>query len=304
MNVWAVEWGSKKTNWRGQSLLEAFAVLDLKLLNDGELPTFIQGECTSMIDLTFTSSFLARGNCNWEVSDIITLSDHRAITWNTAGQLRQVQVSAQRKKLTGWRANTFDAEAFRVCMENSCAEGSTAEEKVAHVMREVGKACDTAMHRRRKGNRHLPVYWWSEDINKLRAESLRARRKAQRARGKPCFLQLEVVFKEIRRSLRKAIGDSKKRCWIELIEEMNNDPWGRPYKVVMSKLNGCQQPTCPDQLERIVQVLFPMQEPFEYRVEHEEKEMIPPITHKELMQACRRLGNTKHQEWITFPILR
>uniref|UniRef100_A0A6V7JIJ4 Endonuclease/exonuclease/phosphatase domain-containing protein n=1 Tax=Bracon brevicornis TaxID=1563983 RepID=A0A6V7JIJ4_9HYME len=100
-NAWAVEWGSKETNLRGQSLLEAFAVLDLQLLNDGELPTFIPGECTSMIDLTFTSSSLARENCNWEVSDIITLSDHRAIAWNTAGQLRQVQVSAQRKKFTG-----------------------------------------------------------------------------------------------------------------------------------------------------------------------------------------------------------
>uniref|UniRef100_A0A6V7KLW0 Reverse transcriptase n=1 Tax=Bracon brevicornis TaxID=1563983 RepID=A0A6V7KLW0_9HYME len=104
------------------------------------------------------------------------------------------------------------------------------------------------MHRRQKGNRHLPVYWWSEDINKLRAESLRARRQVQRDRGKPCFLQLEVVFKEIRRSLRKAIGDSKRRSWIEFIEEVNNDRWGTPYKVVMSKRNGYQQPTCPDQL--------------------------------------------------------
>uniref|UniRef100_A0A6V7L8W1 Endonuclease/exonuclease/phosphatase domain-containing protein n=1 Tax=Bracon brevicornis TaxID=1563983 RepID=A0A6V7L8W1_9HYME len=79
-NAWTVEWGSKKTNWRGQSHLEAFAVLDLQLLNDGELSTFIQEECTSMIDLTFTSSSLARGNCNWEVSDIITLSDSAVIT--------------------------------------------------------------------------------------------------------------------------------------------------------------------------------------------------------------------------------
>uniref|UniRef100_A0A6V7LGG0 Reverse transcriptase domain-containing protein n=1 Tax=Bracon brevicornis TaxID=1563983 RepID=A0A6V7LGG0_9HYME len=149
------------------------------------------------------------------------------------------------------------------------------------------------MHRRRKGNRHLLVYWWSEDINKLRAESLRARRQVQRARGKPCFLQLVIVFKKIRRILRKAIGDTKKRCWIELIEEVNNNPWGRPYNVVMSKLNDYQQATCPDQLERIVKVLFPTQEPFEYHVEYEEEEMIPPITHKELMQACTRVGNSK-----------
>uniref|UniRef100_A0A6V7JG05 Reverse transcriptase domain-containing protein n=1 Tax=Bracon brevicornis TaxID=1563983 RepID=A0A6V7JG05_9HYME len=149
------------------------------------------------------------------------------------------------------------------------------------------------MHRRRKGNWHLPVYWWSEDINKLRAESFRARRQVHRARGECRFLQLEVGLKKIRRNLRKAIGDSKKRCWVELIEEVNNDPWGRPYKVVMSKLNGYQQPTCPDQMERIVKVLLPTQEPSEYHVEHEEKEVFSSITHKELMQACMRVGNSK-----------
>uniref|UniRef100_A0A6V7L8X1 Uncharacterized protein n=1 Tax=Bracon brevicornis TaxID=1563983 RepID=A0A6V7L8X1_9HYME len=147
------------------------------------------------------------------------------------------------------------------------------------------------------------VYWWSEDINKLSAENLRARRQVQRARGKPCFLQLEVGFKKIRSNLRKAIGDSKKRCWIELIEKVNNDPWGRPYKVVMSRPDGYQQPTCPDQLERIVEVLFPTQEPFEYHVEQEEEEMIPPVTHRELMPACMRVGNSK-APGITFPTLR
>uniref|UniRef100_A0A6V7KNE8 Reverse transcriptase domain-containing protein n=1 Tax=Bracon brevicornis TaxID=1563983 RepID=A0A6V7KNE8_9HYME len=69
----------------------------------------------------------------------------------------------------------------------------------------------------------------------------------------------------------------------------------------MSKLNGYQQPTCPDQLERIVKMLFPTQEPFEYHVEHEEKKMIPPITHKELMQACMRVGNSKAPEMDHIP---
>ena len=47
---------------RGQTLLEAFSVLDLTLLNDGGKPTFIRGEASSMIDLTFVSSGLLKGN--------------------------------------------------------------------------------------------------------------------------------------------------------------------------------------------------------------------------------------------------
>ena len=78
-NAWAVEWGSKETKKKGQMLLEAFSVLDLRLLNDGEKPTFIRGKASSMIDLTFVSSGLLKGDICWRVSDTRTLSDHCAI---------------------------------------------------------------------------------------------------------------------------------------------------------------------------------------------------------------------------------
>ena len=84
-NAWAVEWGSKETRKRGQTLLEAFSVLDLVLLNDGEKPTFIRGEASSIIDLTFVSSLL-KGNTCWRVSDTCTLSDHCAIAWRVVKQ--------------------------------------------------------------------------------------------------------------------------------------------------------------------------------------------------------------------------
>ena len=74
-NAWLVEWANKETNKRGQTLLESFSVLDLTLLYDGKKPTFIRGEASSMIDLTFVSSSLFKGNTYWRVSDTCTLSD-------------------------------------------------------------------------------------------------------------------------------------------------------------------------------------------------------------------------------------
>ena len=85
-NAWAVEWGSKETKKIGQTLLEAFSVLDLVLLNDGEKPTFIRGEASSMIDLTFVSSGLLKGITYWKVSDTCALSDDCARTWRVAKQ--------------------------------------------------------------------------------------------------------------------------------------------------------------------------------------------------------------------------
>ena len=61
-NAWAVEWGSKEINKRRQALLEVFSLMDLTLLNNGKKPTFVRGEASSMIDFTFVSSGLAKGN--------------------------------------------------------------------------------------------------------------------------------------------------------------------------------------------------------------------------------------------------
>ena len=86
-NAWAVECGSKETKKRGQTLLQAFSVLDLTLLSDGEKPAFIRAETSSMIDLTFDSSSLLKGNSCWRMSDTCTLmSDHCAIVWRVANK--------------------------------------------------------------------------------------------------------------------------------------------------------------------------------------------------------------------------
>ncbi|ESO08445.1 hypothetical protein HELRODRAFT_169288 [Helobdella robusta] len=61
-NAWAVDWGSKETIARGNALLEAMATLDVVLLNNGDKPTFIRGERNSVVDLTFVSSCLVKGN--------------------------------------------------------------------------------------------------------------------------------------------------------------------------------------------------------------------------------------------------
>jgi hypothetical protein len=43
-------------------------------------------------------------------------------------------------------------------------------------------------------------------------------------------------YREARRSLKRAIGELKKRAWHELQATLDSDPWGRPYRVVLNKL--------------------------------------------------------------------
>uniref|UniRef100_A0A6V7LCF4 Uncharacterized protein n=1 Tax=Bracon brevicornis TaxID=1563983 RepID=A0A6V7LCF4_9HYME len=72
-SAWTVERYSKETNKRGQVLLKPFFILDLTLLNNAEKSTFSRGKTSSMINPTFLSNSLVRGDTSPKMSDICTL---------------------------------------------------------------------------------------------------------------------------------------------------------------------------------------------------------------------------------------
>ncbi|GBP37717.1 Retrovirus-related Pol polyprotein from type-1 retrotransposable element R1 [Eumeta japonica] len=106
--------------------------------------------------------------------------------------------------------------------------------------------------------------------------------------------ELITEYKNARRELNKAIKDSK-RCWEEFINEVDKDPLGRPYKVVMTHLKNqpMPPPTCQQLLQNIVTALFPQQRKFNYLKIQDEAEDIPSVTHEELKEAYNRAGNNK-----------
>ncbi|CAD6216895.1 GSCOCG00012895001-RA-CDS, partial [Cotesia congregata] len=293
-NSWAVDWGSKLTNARGKALLEAFTALDVVLLNSSDTPTYTKGDASSIVDLTFVSSSLARGNLNWKVLDIYTASDHNAILWEISNDQDTRRTSGLPNHIR-WRVKSFDAGTLTTALDNGPITAGCAEDQTKELMKRVTEACDASMPRKRGINRRPVVHWWNDHISVLRKECLRKRRKSQRGFRRPNFAELVAEYKKARRELNKAIKDSKRRCWKELVEEMEKDPWGKPYKVVTAhlKYQPMPSPTCPRLLERIVTVLFPQQPVFTGQLRQLNPEDIPSVTEEELMEACNRVGNNK-----------
>ncbi|CAH2097098.1 unnamed protein product [Euphydryas editha] len=293
-NAWAVDWGSKETNARGKILLESMSSLDVVLLNSGDKPTFVRGEANSIVDLTFVSSSLVKGKCSWKVMDTYTASDHCALLWEVSSE-KCTERMHRKSKTTGWKIGAFDPEVFMVALNSEPISDGNAEHMAKYLMKRITEACDTAMPRKRAMIRHSSMHWWNENISNLRIKCLKARRAAQRRRKKPNYEELVAVYKKTRQSLNKAIKDSKRRCWNELILEVEDDPWGRPYKAVMTHLKNqpMPSPTCPKLLDKIVATLFPHQMQLHRQIEQYETEEIPPITEDQLFEACSRVGNTK-----------
>ena len=99
-------------------------------------------------------------------------------------------------------------------------------------------------------------------------------------------MQLELV---------KSIKASKRQCWNKLLQEVDSDVWGRPYKVAMKRLKSqaIPSPTCSVLLKRIVETFFPQQPSCEIQLICRYDDVIPPVTIEELRKACTKVGNHK-----------
>jgi hypothetical protein len=132
----------------------------------------------------------------------------------------------------------------------------------------MSAACDASMPRSIPGGgaRNRCAYWWTEEIAELRRECALARRRLQRARRKRRRDEEEIShcyegYREKRRALQQEIQNTKARSWMELVESVESDPWGRPYRLVTKKLRPPAPPFTtniePGLLANVVGTLFP-----------------------------------------------
>jgi hypothetical protein len=263
-NAWAVEWGSRFTNRRGQILLEAIANLQVDLANEGTKSTFSRNGAQSIIDVTFCSPGLMR-SINWRVEDDYTHSDHMAIRYDIEYSARQQTARGAYTPVTrGWRTSCYDAEIFTEALRLERDVRNTQHPSADQLVVMLSRSCDATMPRKSlPRNGRPPVYWWTEAIASLRRTCLYARRRMQRARSDTDREERRAVLAAARAALKSEIKSSKRACFEGLCRDANTNVWGNAYKVVMAKTRGRMAPIerSPTMLAKIVEGLFPRHEP-------------------------------------------
>lgn len=293
-NAWAEEWGSKRTNARGHTLLETFSRLDIILANVGNTSTFRKNGHHSVIDITFVSGSLMR-EINWHVSERYTMSDHQAILYDVGLRNKAIQNSHGLIR-KGWVTKVFDKEIFLESLKDISIPRGSAEQKVNYITKQLTRACDASMPRRKSASSKRQVYWWNDRIKDRRAECLSARRTCQRGIGCPNFEELKAKYTRMRKLLRDEIRSSKRNCFKQLCDEADSNPWGNAYKVVMAKIKGRKSPQerCPEVLHKIVRTLFPQHVPrSSIQTIINESQVIPKVTLEEIEEACSKVGVNK-----------
>jgi hypothetical protein len=101
-----IMWGSSDTNRRGISLMEFILSEDLRILNEGNRPTFINRVREEVIDITFCSSDIEFEISDWRVSSEDSLSDHQTINFKMFAD-PPPPISYRNPKATNWEAFNF-----------------------------------------------------------------------------------------------------------------------------------------------------------------------------------------------------
>ncbi|CAI6356785.1 unnamed protein product [Macrosiphum euphorbiae] len=292
------EWGSPREDRRGRALADLIAALGLAVRNEGGQPTFVRGASESHLDLTLATQAAIGNITDWAVMEEETLSLHRYIWFNiatTRGQQRE-----QAKK--GWAYSKFDHQKLKDKMHSGAPiPHIDAPSMCKQAVKWLTEACDACMPRVSGKSKRRPAFWWNDDIAEQRKACVKARRSYTRKRkkaGEAGSAREKETYKQQRKALSVKITAAKDRNWSELCGQVDGDPWGTPYRIVMKRL-ARRKPIpgleIPGRLDSIVDTLFPRRPATGRTIStvSEEELQLALFTETEVKAAARGLPNGK-----------
>lgn len=298
LNAKAVEWGMQITDARGRRIVNMMARAGLIVANTGNTPTFRRPGCEATIpDVTLVTERTLCRIAEWKVLESYTGSDHQYISYNIGtgavrGSEEEQRYTAMTRK---WNSAKLNVGILLMEIEqrmSAVPETQDASKAAEVLISDIQRSCDKAMprigvsRRRRKS-----VYWWNDDIARARRECCKCRRRLTRARRQGDAENERKMYREAKRQLHRQIFNSKNRLWESLREDVNSDPWGMGYKIVMGKF--CSKNATPvmngDKMTRIVRSLFPEHDDLMEELTLVEDIDIPLFTKEELITAVSKL---------------
>ena len=307
-------WGSKWSNARGELLLEFIAANNLHVQNDGKIPTFCTHGRQSFIDLTLTTQIATDNIKNWKVLELEeNLSDHHSIYFEIypIDTLSPRHEHRQTNAPSRFRTKNLNMEIItqKFAQTLPAAQEMGAEELSAMVTSFCKNTLRTSGARKKKQAK----YWWNSDIAEARSSCNKARRALTRQRAKlahttDAHIQLtlntlEQEYQNLRKTLKRSIQESKRHQWRLLIEEVEKDPWGKPYAIVRHKIRPPAPSIDPEETENIIRKLFPSCSPLPARETHgtTPPQHIPTVTQEEVTLAGSRIATGKAPGPDTIP---
>ncbi|KMQ94776.1 reverse transcriptase [Lasius niger] len=196
------------------------------------------------------------------------LSDHVCISFNVC--TGRPSLPPARGLNRRWNLRKFDRDFFEAALVWGSRNPDAGDmfglsQSIRDLDKLMEETCDAAAPRIGPRKPRRSAYWWSESVAVLRTACLHARRAWQRAKRRRRLPEttnrLGETYKTARKDLRLEINRLKAKAWQELIESIDKNPWGLPYKLVLGKLRpaapGLSELLERDVLSNLLDSLFP-----------------------------------------------
>ncbi|KAL0812196.1 hypothetical protein ABMA28_009571 [Loxostege sticticalis] len=247
VNAWSHWWGSKSENERGHKYNSFLAEMELHILNTGDTPTFEeyrQGRWyTSRVDVTSCTTNLLGKIKEWKVNRGLTTSDHNAITFTleTGSKLKPVPIPTTRKyntKKANW--SVFDEQLHKSLAENNInagainavSNGGDLDTITEAYTKAIEVACESAIPRVGKRGETSRPQWWTDELEKLRKDVLRKKRRIRNAAP----IRVEAVVEEYREAKTLYVQKSQEaqtQSWKEFCTTQERESmWDGIYRVI------------------------------------------------------------------------
>lgn len=304
-NAKSCEWGMTWSDTRGREVTEMAARLDLTIMNLGNSSTFRRrGYRETILDITMATSGAASRISKWEVLEDYTASDHQHISFQIGCvPLRIGKASKHSKRGTGWNVKKLDPAKLLSTIArrgghmldestSTVVTKAAVERLIENTMNVIVSGCNASMPKRSTIWKNPAAYWWTHEIAELRANCFKLRRKIPRSRKKGRNVtQANRAYMDAKKTLNRAISESKRNKWTEIRNKVDLDPWGLGYQIVTEKLCG-RSPVAtmdPVTMKLIVEELFP-KHPSRVVMEEMRLDTVPLLTKEELWTAASSMA--------------
>ena len=335
-NAYSPSWGSEDEDSRGEQLSQFIASEDLIILNDGDTPTYHHQTqmSESFIDITVVSSELVNRTNNWSVSEEVSLSDHRYITFEISLTSAPTDIRVHSKRFAIHRADweAFETEicAFKPYFRHLIDSSNTLEQietTTETYMSAIKTITEHNIPFAKPNNR--PNKWWNNDLSRRRTN---VRYLRNRLRGQPIdfeFRKQEYLnaYHEYKTAIKVAKYESFRQfCTID----DNSDPWSSIYRILKTKkqvsaplkplqrTDGTYTATETETMTLLLEKYFPEDSPtndspIEMNARQQLKDNIDPesvddlqFSESEVMKVIFRMKTKKSPGYdrITAPILK
>lgn len=257
-------WGSRKWDHRGNMVLDFCGRTGLVPVRSEGRFSFERNNKTSLIDIILCNGGKIGSMVSSKILDGYTGSDHRYLlhVFREAQPPRGQCVTQATGNMRGKIDFTLFRREYKIWMRDAdpLREGNDmAEEDYYRGLGDLVEACSWVGRKPRKDSKRK--WWWSEEIKFLRSKAIRHRRRLQRALSSGRESKIEsqhAAYKDAKRALNREIKAAKKELWREQIDRIEEDIWGRPYKVVMDSLISKEPPEILDkeEMKGVVKSLF------------------------------------------------